>query len=174
VIRDYPNGSWIAEDPIVLRDIAVLTLSYGEERMGKATQSADSGLLEYMQRVTSYTGYASKHPNRTQDEAKVCIAWIIMQTKSDKRYQEAEQLLRGVVADHKEAKRTRADMAAAKELKNELIRTVLPRTERDAQRLLIDLLEKSGRHEAARAAAGEYGKLFEGHPSVESVVRKTP
>jgi len=167
VIKKHPNADWVAEDPIMLRDIAVLMNTF--KRRGKAALS--EGTTEYMHEVMSYMEYVSEHPNRTSDEAKLCIAWIIFKTRKEQRYQEAEDLLRSVIARYRDAARTQVDLEAAKHLKNKLIETVLPRTEREASDLLIALLEKQGKNAAAVEAAEEYARLYKGHPSVKDVLQ---
>jgi hypothetical protein len=113
--------------------------------------------------------YLSEHYNRVGDEAKLWIAKIIIDAKLDQRNAEAETLLRGVVAAHRDGKQTLADLEAAKQLKSEAIGTVLPRPERAAQALLIDLLKKEGKSQAAASEVQAYADQNKGHPSVKTI-----
>jgi len=166
VIKKCPDGSWIAEDPVVQRDVAVDVLMY-YPRISRAAQF--SGDDEHSRKIASYMGYLAEHPNKTADEAKCCIAWIIFETRCERRYLEAEQLLHGVVERYRAADRTHADEKAAKSLGNDLISSI-PRAERSAAAQLIEFLRLQGRRDAAIAAADDYAKLFKGHDSVPTVV----
>jgi hypothetical protein len=151
VIKKYPNGTWIAEDPIVIEDVALLTLRYGKESLAKSMQSDTT---QHMRNVARYMEYVSEHPNYTADEAKLWIAWIILKTGNKPRYQEAEDLLRSVIARHQDAARTQADLKAAKRLGNPEI-TRLVRSEGSAYQWLIPLLKRMGKDKAAAEASAE-------------------
>lgn len=168
VIKEHPDGEWVAEDPIVLDYIANRLLTRGREDVTKLPYSDVMG--GYMYRVGSYINYVFAHLNRTSDEAKYCIAWIILRTRKEQRYGEAEDLLRSVIARNGDAGRTQADLKAAKRLENKWLETRLPRTERRAHSLLIDLLRKEGKVVAAEEAAEDYARLHKGHESVQGIL----
>jgi len=156
VIKQYPDGEWIAEDPVVVNDIALGMV--GSSGNGWKRVPFSGGMTEYMREVMSYMEYVYEHPNRTSDEAKYWISWIIFRTKNEQRYQEAEELLRGVIARHKDAGWTQADLKAAKQLQNKLVANAM-RTERMAYWLLVPLLKRMGKDAAAVEAAAEAKRI---------------
>jgi len=85
--------------------------------------------------------HLQEHPNKTADEAKYWIAWIIVKAELADRYDEAETLLRELSQLYAEENRPEKDAAAAKELENPLI-AKLPRVETNARTLLVELKEK--------------------------------
>lgn len=156
VIKRYPGGEWIAEDRVVIEDIAGRVLHNSGRKDKAVFPAAATG---HLRDVTSYMEYASEHPNWTSDEAKYWIAWILFKTRNEQRYQEAEDLLRSVIARHKDADWTQADLEAAKQFQNRLIATALVRSERMAYNLLIPLLKKMGKDAAAVQAAAEAKRI---------------
>ena len=154
VIQDYPDGTWIAEDPVILEDVAVLNLNYGNERMAKALES------EPMREKVAYLDYLAKNPNRTVDEAKLTIAWVIWRTQNTKRFEETAGLLRQVIADHANPSRAKADRDAAEKLQNNLLKTNLERPERRAYQFLIRILVKSGKVDEAKKLSDDFFEIY--------------
>jgi hypothetical protein len=187
VIQNYPQArkcAWIAEESLFL-EYAVMVPNedgwYGKvpskeqiEAMPKGPSRDDwENTKKLMSTQLTYFEYLTAHPNWTEDEARYWIAWIIDQAGLKERMGEAEKVLKEVVELRRPEMRTKADLAAAKDLPNgEDITKYMNRTERKAHLYLIELLLKQGKTDAAKASAVDYTVIHSGHPSVDSLVKR--
>jgi len=175
VIKKYPDGIWFAGDPVVLEilaplaghlksyrnDTGTLRIKVIDDTKIAETETGESR-SEFSQAI-EYLDYLQAHPNKTADEAKYWIAWIIMQARLKDRYPEAERLLQELKQQHADSNRSQDDVKAAKELKNSLVKR-LPRVEQDASAMLVELLERTGKKSEALTEAKQAAERYKGTP----------
>jgi outer membrane protein assembly factor BamD (BamD/ComL family) len=174
VIDQYPEGNWIAEDPVMLENVAFYAVGHSDRWRELATKGARlqaEGLNapSYDDEWQSYLEHLHAHPNRTLDEARFHYAWIIRDARLEGRYEEAERHLRELIDMYRDDTRTQADLRAAQEFDCPLIATRLPRTERTAAIYLIQWLASQERFAEASTSAEQFYQLHAGHSDVESV-----
>ena len=99
VIKDYPNGEWIAEDQIWLFIMPSMVKfdTEGEVELKYPYKGAIDDVC------SKYLIYLESHPHLTVDEARYWIAFIILKTDlRESRYLEAIQILQEVINKYKQ------------------------------------------------------------------------